>query len=74
MQQLAEAIKPLTIETKKLSDDHDALKKGLNCELEQHAELTRNKRQEVRDLLKLNSKIKEYMAQSRLCYLFSFLV
>ncbi|KMT14828.1 hypothetical protein BVRB_3g065520 isoform B [Beta vulgaris subsp. vulgaris] len=58
--QLAEAIKPLTIETKKLSDDHDALKKGLNCELEQHAELTRNKRQEVRDLLKLNSKIKEY--------------
>lgn len=58
--QLAEALGPLSRETEKLSSDYNRLKERLNGEYEQQAEIRRNYRQDVEELCKLNSKIKEY--------------
>lgn len=58
--QLAEAISPLTKEAPKLLRDYNALKESLSCEYEKQAEIWRSQRQEVEELLKLNSKINEY--------------
>lgn len=60
-QHLAEAIGPLSKEKEKLLSDYNDLKANLDCEYEQQAEQKRNYLQEVEALLKVTSKIKEYV-------------
>ncbi|XP_021745929.1 LOW QUALITY PROTEIN: DNA repair protein RAD50-like [Chenopodium quinoa] len=55
-----EVINPLAKETLKLLSDYNALKKKTDCEYERQADLWRSQQQQLKDLLKLNSKIEEY--------------
>ncbi|GMH20274.1 hypothetical protein Nepgr_022115 [Nepenthes gracilis] len=57
---LAEALGPLSREKEKLLRDHDNLKIRLAHEIEEQDELRRSCHQEIEELLKLNSKIKEF--------------
>lgn len=58
--QLTEALGPLARETEKLESDYNCLKDRLNREFEQQTEIRRNHRQDIEELVRLNSKIKEY--------------
>ncbi|KAL9232743.1 hypothetical protein vseg_007814 [Gypsophila vaccaria] len=58
--QLVEAIGPSVKETQKLLSNHNALKERLNEEYEEQAELRNLEQKDVEELLKLNSRIKEY--------------
>lgn len=58
--QLAEAISPLTRESPKLSRYYDDLKERLRREHESQAAEIRSQKQDVEELLKLNSKIEGY--------------
>ena len=62
----------MTMETKKLLREHNALRERLNSKLEKQSELWRNQRQEVVDLGKLNSKINEYISYHALYFSHSF--
>lgn len=58
---MAEALGPLSKEKEKLLSDYNDLKAQLDFEYEQQAEQKRNYQQEVEALLKVTSKIKEYV-------------
>lgn len=58
---MAEALGPLSKEKEKLLSDYNDLKAKLDFEYEQQAEQKRNYQQEVEALLKVTSKIKEYV-------------
>ncbi|KAL6185682.1 hypothetical protein ACLB2K_041810 [Fragaria x ananassa] len=56
----AEALGPLSREKDKLLNDYNEIKAELGRQCEEQAEQSRNYKQEVDELLKTNSKIKEY--------------
>lgn len=58
-QLLAEALGPLSREKDKLLNDYMEIKTELGCQYEEQAEQSRNYKQEVDELLKIISKIKE---------------
>lgn len=58
---MAEALGPLSKKKEKLLSDYNDLKAKLDFEYEQQAEQKRNYQQEVEALLKVTSKIKEYV-------------
>ncbi|KAK9671423.1 hypothetical protein RND81_12G029400 [Saponaria officinalis] len=58
--QLAEAIGPSARETQKLLSNYNDLKERLNREYEQQAELRSSQKQDVKELLSLNSRITLY--------------
>lgn len=60
-QHLAEAFGSLLKEKEKCFRDHKDLKTKLGEQLEEQAEIRRNYQQEVDTLLKITSKIKEYV-------------
>lgn len=60
-QHLAEAFGSLLKEKDKYFRDHEDLKTKLGEQLEEQAEIRRNYQQEVDTILKITSKIKEYV-------------
>jgi len=72
LQQLTEALGPLARETEKLESDYNCLKDRINCEFEQQTEIRRNHRQDIEELVRLNSKIKEYVFEDCQFFVNSF--